>query len=139
MTLPRDQFISLQQHVLTYLNSHRETIAPDYAWIRPLLIEVGLDHELNPILVNQVASNQVPLDLEFLRAMNIDPAAHRRRAVYPLLEGFWYVVRQSTDDAHHERPARYNVSLLSVKPVEYPVWSDNPKTLFTSKTLVPHF
>ncbi len=48
-------------------------------------------------------------------------------------------MRQSTDDAHHERPARYNVSLLSVKPVEYPVWSDNPKTLFTSKTLVPHF
>src|ERR1700728_503405 len=65
--LPVDQFNALRSLVLKYLNERQAEIAPDYTWIRPLLIEVGLDHEMNPILVNQVASNQVPLDLEFLR------------------------------------------------------------------------
>lgn len=137
--LPAEQFLELREHVKRYLDDHRTVIIQDYEWIRPLLITVDLDEYVNPKLVNQVQSNQVALDLEFLRAMNIDPDDHRHRSVYSLLRGFWYVIRQSTDDVHPPAPVRYNVSLLSVKPTAYPVWNAALGRTLESRSLVPHF
>jgi hypothetical protein len=109
------EYQRLSHHILSILKKpeYYKEVIRDYAWLRPLLLETRLDEN-----INVGGRNQIPQDLSFFRAFNVDPRGQDK--VYQRIGGLWHVIRRSIDP-HRAREAKayYNFSLLNVKPRRY--------------------
>jgi hypothetical protein len=130
------EFGEVRDHIGALLRAPqiRARITRDYDWIRPILVECGLDDIIDP---NH--RYKIPLDNEFLRSLNLDGSGADAGAITEKMGGLWHIFRLSTDRYGKVAPDIFNVSLLNIKPTTYVKYTSEIESAERIDTRIPHF
>ncbi|MEI9996695.1 MAG: hypothetical protein WDM91_19005 [Rhizomicrobium sp.] len=132
--LPDAAFHVLRRIVVDEITAQQgdHTIMGDLRLMRALLAELGLDRRHFT-----VEDDQVHLDRDFFRAMNMKIEDQKPVSLLERIGGYWFLVRYSTDESPGTGPSVYNVSLLMVQELRYMRLSEEVDEAV--HTAIPHF